>query len=76
MADFPRTALRTRGEGEDPTPAVPKDGEGDCAAPPGRDEAGLNIGVSAVSLSQVIFSFGVAPEYDPYDVVESEIWQK
>src|SRR6185503_13670372 len=35
-----------------------------------------NIGVSAVSLSQVIFSFGVAPEYDPYEVVESEIWQK
>jgi len=35
-----------------------------------------NMGVSAVSLSQVIFSFGVAPEYEPYDVVESEIWQK
>jgi hypothetical protein len=24
-----------------------------------------NIGVSSVSLSQVIFSFGVAPEYEP-----------
>jgi hypothetical protein len=24
-----------------------------------------NIGVSLVSLSQVIFSFGVAPEYEP-----------
>ncbi len=35
-----------------------------------------NIGVSSVSLSHVIFSFGVAPEYDPYDVVESDIWQK
>src|SRR5262245_40375829 len=35
-----------------------------------------NIGVSAVSLSQVIFSFGVATEYEPYEVVESEIWQK
>ena len=35
-----------------------------------------NIGVSAVSLSQVIFSFGVAPEYKPYDVIESDIWQK
>src|SRR5450432_4323716 len=35
-----------------------------------------NIGVSAVSLSQVIFSLGVAPEYEPYEVVESEIWQK
>src|SRR5438045_8494234 len=35
-----------------------------------------NIGVFAVSLSQVIFSFGVAPEYEPYDVVESLTWQK
>ena len=35
-----------------------------------------NIGVDSVSLSQVIFSFGVALEYEPYDVVESEIWQK
>ena len=35
-----------------------------------------NIGVFSVSLSQVIFSFGVAPEHEPYDVVESEIWQK
>src|SRR3954470_4268731 len=35
-----------------------------------------NIGVSSVSLSQVIFSLGVAPEYEPYEVVESEIWQK
>ena len=25
-----------------------------------------NIGVSRVSLSHVIFSFGVAPEYEPY----------
>ena len=24
----------------------------------------------------MIFSFGVAPEYEPYEVVESEIWQK
>ena len=32
-----------------------------------------NIGVSLVSLSHVIFSLGVAPEYEPYDVVESEI---
>ena len=35
-----------------------------------------NIGVRSVSLSQVIFSLGVAPEYEPYDVVESLIWQK
>src|SRR5688572_31470771 len=35
-----------------------------------------NIGVSSVSLSHVIFSLGVAPEYEPYEVVESEIWQK
>ena len=33
-------------------------------------------GVSMPSLPQVIFSFGMAPEYEPYDVVESEIWQK
>src|SRR3954453_8887778 len=35
-----------------------------------------NMGVVSVSLSQVIFSLGVAPEYEPYEVVESEIWQK
>ena len=35
-----------------------------------------NIGVSSVSLSHVIFSLGVAPEYEPNDVVESLIWQK
>ena len=35
-----------------------------------------NIGVFSVSLSQVIFSLGVAPEYEPYEVVESLIWQK
>jgi hypothetical protein len=27
------------------------------------------------SLPQVIFSFGLAPEYEPYDMVESLIWQ-
>jgi len=36
----------------------------------------INLGVCISSLPQVIFSFGTAPEYDPYDVVESEIWQK
>ena len=35
-----------------------------------------NMGVFWVNLSQVIFSLGVAPEYEPYEVVESEIWQK
>ena len=30
-----------------------------------------NLGVSGLSLSQVIFSFGTAPEYEPYEVVES-----
>ena len=35
-----------------------------------------NMGVFCVNLSQVIFSLGVAPEYEPYEVVESEIWQK
>jgi len=34
------------------------------------------FGVSMPSLPQVIFSFGTAPEYEPYDVVESLIWQK
>ena len=33
-------------------------------------------GVVTESLPQVIFSFGTAPEYEPYEVVESEIWQK
>ena len=33
-------------------------------------------GVVVDNLPQVIFSFGIAPEYEPYDVVESEIWQK
>ena len=36
----------------------------------------INLGVSGASFPQVIFSLGTAPEYDPYDVVESEIWQK
>jgi hypothetical protein len=36
----------------------------------------MNRGVSGVSLPQLIFSFGGAPLYEPYDVVESEIWQK
>lgn len=31
------------------------------------------FGVSMSNLPQVIFSFGTAPEYEPYDVVESEI---
>jgi hypothetical protein len=36
----------------------------------------MNFGVVASSFPQVIFSFGTAPEYEPYDVVESDIWQK
>src|SRR6185503_8938219 len=36
----------------------------------------MYFGVEASSLPHVIFSFGTAPEYEPYDVVESEIWQK
>jgi hypothetical protein len=36
----------------------------------------MNIGVSTSSLPHVIFSVGNAPEYEPYDVVESLIWQK
>ena len=36
----------------------------------------IYLGVSISSLPQVIFSFGTAPEYDPYEVVESDIWQK
>jgi hypothetical protein len=32
-----------------------------------------NLGVLTASLPQVIFSLGVAPEYDPYEVVESLI---
>ena len=31
-----------------------------------------NMGVVSVNLSQVIFSLGVAPEYEPYEVVESQ----
>ena len=31
------------------------------------------IGVSAVGSSKVIFSLGVAPEYEPQDLVESEL---
>jgi hypothetical protein len=30
-------------------------------------------GVVVLNLPQVIFSFGIAPEYEPYEVVESEI---
>ena len=33
----------------------------------------MNLGVLASSFPHVIFSFGTAPEYEPYDVVESEI---
>ena len=36
----------------------------------------INFGVLMSNLPQVIFSFGTAPEYEPYDVVESDIWQK
>ena len=36
----------------------------------------MNLGVEVCSLPHVIFSFGTAPEYEPYEVVESEIWQK
>ena len=36
----------------------------------------MKRGVSTSSLPQVIFSFGTAPEYEPYEVVQSEIWQK
>jgi hypothetical protein len=36
----------------------------------------IYFGVSILSLPQVIFSLGTAPEYEPYEVVESLIWQK
>ncbi len=36
----------------------------------------IYFGVCISSLPQVIFSFGTAPEYEPYEVVESDIWQK
>ena len=36
----------------------------------------MNLGVSLSNFPQVIFSLGTAPEYEPYEVVESEIWQK
>jgi hypothetical protein len=36
----------------------------------------MYFGVSTLSLPQVIFSLGTAPEYDPKLVVESLIWQK
>jgi hypothetical protein len=36
----------------------------------------IYFGVSTLSLPQVIFSLGTAPEYDPKLVVESLIWQK
>ena len=36
----------------------------------------MNAGVSGASFPHVIFSPGTAPEYEPYEVVESEIWQK
>ena len=32
-----------------------------------------NIGVSTFNFSHVIFSFGGAPEYDPYEVILSDI---
>src|SRR5690349_15356170 len=34
------------------------------------------LGVEISSFPHVIFSFGIAPLYEPYEVVESEIWQK
>src|SRR5688572_16843920 len=36
----------------------------------------MYFGPFASSLPHVIFSLGTAPEYEPYDVVESLIWQK
>lgn len=36
----------------------------------------MNLGVVMSNLPHVIFSLGTAPEYDPYEVVESDIWQK
>src|SRR6478609_5435089 len=36
----------------------------------------MKRGVSTSSLPQVIFSPGGAPLYEPYEVVESEIWAK
>ena len=36
----------------------------------------MNLGPVASSLCHVIFSLGTAPEYEPYDVVESEICAK
>ncbi len=36
----------------------------------------IYLGVFISSFPHVIFSLGTAPEYDPYEVVESEIWQK
>ena len=33
----------------------------------------INLGVLISNLPQVIFSFGTAPLYEPYEVVESEI---
>ena len=36
----------------------------------------MYFGVLMSSFPQVIFSLGTAPEYDPKDVVESDIWQK
>ena len=33
----------------------------------------INFGASRSSFHHVIFSFGTAPEYEPNDVVESEI---
>ncbi len=36
----------------------------------------INFGVWISNLPQVIFSLGTAPEYEPYEVVESDIWQK
>jgi hypothetical protein len=36
----------------------------------------INFGVLISNFPQVIFSLGTAPEYEPYEVVESDIWQK
>ena len=33
-------------------------------------------GVVTSSFTHVIYSLGTAPLYEPYEVVESEIWQK
>ena len=34
----------------------------------------VNVGVSTLNFPQLIFSFGGAPEYPPYDGLDSVIW--